>query len=282
VSVGRALALAWLAAVGLTGCEAGPGAASRDADAVRAVYASYRAAAAARDVEGLKRAVTRQAGAELTGPGAAAGLAALGAMDPATIAVRGITVEGGRAVVALTTPVPGGAGEGRVEMVKEDGAWKVAKESWEIKIGAVPGPPTPPPGPPPAPRPYEFERLLGAWKGPEVETGAEWTFTFSGAWDVSARGATGDEWLRGKAVSRMELGVEGGAVRVQPGGAVLDLDVTEAFRADYVGQTALGSYKLEGDRLTVCISKPGKLVRTSDATAPPRGVRCFRLAKAGR
>lgn len=129
-----------------------------------------------------------------------------------------------------------------------------------------------------AQRPYDFGKLTGTWQGPRTGSGDEWRFAFGGKDDVVARGLVSGEWYRGKAVALWDLGADaGGALWVVPGGTILDVDIDAASTPTAIGKLALGSYRLVGERLTVCSGRPGLILRTKDHDPAPPGIRCFVL-----
>lgn len=274
-------ALLMAATVLLTGCDRIKGLLSTGPDpAIVKAYNNYRAAMLSGDVLALKKLVVKQKALELDAPGAEQMLALARSMYPAEATVTGVAVQGDAATLTVSTTGEGGTATGIVHLLKEDGAWKVYDEKWEMKMGESAG--SPPGGgqgsAPDRTRPYEYNKLVGVWKGREAGAApGDWTFTLKGDYAVTVEGQTGLLY-RGEAFTNFDLGIEGNSLRVLPGGALFDVRITEAPDAAAVGKMSLGSYKLTGGVLHLCLGQPGLMKRGSDLISAG-GIRCFELSK---
>jgi hypothetical protein len=190
---------------------------------------------------------------------------------------------GSEATLQLTGRMQGGTAKGSVRLVKEDGAWKVSKEDWEIQISmgidAGPAVAQEPQLPANAVRPADYATLLGRWQGGEGGA-SDWTLTFGDRYAVSGQHASG-AYYHGQAAIFWDLGATSDGIRVPPGWGVLDVQVAEASEPRHVGQVSLGTFSKQGDTLKFCGSEPGAHVRTPSFEAPPSGVRCLTLVRVG-
>jgi hypothetical protein len=182
--------------------------------------------------------------------------------------------------VLLKGRIEQGSAKGTVMLTKEDGAWKVGKEDWQIQMGVTAeADPAKPELPPDAVRPGDYATILGKWHGGEAGS-KDWTFTFGDGFAVSSEHASG-AYYRGQAAIFFDLGARSGNIRVPPGWSVLDVQVAESSESRYAGQVSLGTFSKQGDTLKFCGSEPGTHVRTESFETPPRGVRCLTLERVG-
>lgn len=243
---------------------------------IEKAYLDYRSAMTAGDIQALRNLVVKQKARELDAPEAGQMLALARAMYPANATITGVTVQGDTATLTASGPVAGGSMEGIVHLLKEDNAWKVYDEKWEMKIGMAQ--PQASSGQSDARRPYEYQKITGTWKGHEAgQSTDDWEFTLGGAYDLAATGPGGQHY-QADAMVDDSLGAEGGSLRVLPGGAPFDLRITASSSASEIGKISLGSYKLMGDTLQLCGGEPGLMKRTSNF-ASSGGIRCFELKR---
>jgi len=264
----------------LAGCDFFPGCSAKQEKEIEQAYMEYRKAMQGGDVEGLKQYVSKQKLQELEGPNAQQMLELIKAMYPANITITGINVKGDTATISATAPAEGGSMEGTVSMGKEDGFWKVLQESWSAKISLQESQKETSSQQTPTDknRPYEYNRIVGTWKGTEAgRPDGEWEFILGSDYSISVKGPHGEAY-RGTAYARFDLGEEGGNIRLLYGGAPFDVMITEAQDSNYIGNFSLGSYMLSGDVLKICGSEPGLMKRSSDFMSAG-GIRCFELRK---
>lgn len=253
----------------------------RDEDAVRQAYESYREAMSGGDLTRLMMLVSRERAKELSAPDTQETLQAARAFYPEGAQITGLQLNGSEATLELTARVREGTAAGTVRLVKEDKAWKVSTEDWQVKIsiGADGSPDITAELPPDAVRPADYSTLLGTWQGGEGGS-SEWTFTFADDYVVSAEHRSGSRY-NGQAAIFWDLGTVSGNIRVPPGWSVLDVRVDQATEPRYVGQVSLGTFSRQGDTLKFCGSEPGAQIRTQSFEAPPAGVRCLTLVRVG-
>jgi hypothetical protein len=249
-----------------------------DQDAVRQAYQNYREAMAGGDLARLTKFVSRERAKELSAPNASETLQVARAFSPAGAQITGVELNASEATLELTARVDEGTATGTVRLVKEDGAWKVSKEDWQVKI-SIGADRSPAELPPDAVRPADYATLLGTWQGGEGGS-SEWTFTFANDYVVLAEHRSGSRY-RGQAAIFWDLGADSGGLRVPPGWSVLDVQVDGATEPQYIGQVSLGTFSRQGDTLKFCGSEPGAHVRTESFDAPPAGVRCLTLVRIG-
>jgi hypothetical protein len=262
-------------AVLVSGCSGASGAAGRDEEAVRQAYQGYRAAMSKGDLAVLKTMVTHDRVQELGAPDAVEKMQMASALYPEGAQIAGVRVSGSEATLRLTGRMQEGSAAGTVRLVKEAGAWKVSTEDWQIQISiGAEGSPAAAQLPPDVVRPSDFGTLHGRWQG------GDWTFTFAGDYAVSGEHVS-RMYYRGQAAIFWELGSGPGGLRVPPGWSVLDVQVTDASEPRHIGQVSLGTFSRQGDELKYCGSEPGAHVRTQSFEAPPSGVRCLTLVRAG-
>ena len=252
----------------------------KDDTAVKQTYMEYRKAMQAGDIESLKKLLSKLKVHELDSPQAKQMLELARSLYPQNVAVTGVNVQGDAATLSATASEKGGSLNGTVHLIKEDGVWKVYDEQWEMKMGMQQEQPITQPAPPlpDNKRPYEYHKIVGIWKGKEAgASSGEWTFTLNNNYDISVDSPAG-HYYSGNAVSEWDLGIEGSSLMVLRGGTIFDVKVTEAQNVSAVGKFSLGSYKLMGDVLQICLGEPGLMKRTSDF-ASSGGIRCFELRK---
>lgn len=274
-----AAALLFMVITVLAGCDTFKGLLSgedKEGAAVTKAYTDYRMALLAGDLPALKAHISKQKAHEFESPEAGQMLAMVRSMYPPNASVSGVVVQGNAATLTASAPAEGGTMEGVVHLLKEDGAWKVYDEKWEIKMGV--SSPAETPSVPDNKRPYEYEKAVGIWKGHEAgRSGEDWTFTLGRSYDIAVEGP-GGQYYRGTAVAEWDLGLAGDSLWVLPGGAIFDIRVDESSVSEHAGKLSLGSFKLMGDRMELCGSEPGLMKRTSDFGSSG-GIRCFELSK---
>jgi hypothetical protein len=255
----------------------------RDEDAVRQAYQSYREAMMTSNLAKLKTLVARDKARELEAPDAAEMLQMASALYPEGTQIASVRLSGGEAALQLTGRMQGGTAQGSVHLVKEEGAWKVSQEDWQVQIsmGSEPGPAVAQEAqlPSNAVRPADYASLLGRWQGGEGGV-SDWTLAFGEGYAVTGQHASG-AYYRGQAAIFWDLGATSDGIRVPPGWGVLDVQVTQASEPRHVGEVSLGTFSKQGDMLKFCGSEPGTHVRTPSFEAPPSGVRCLTLARVG-
>jgi WD40 repeat protein len=129
--------MAWISwgllVLALAGCGSG------GTESVREAYDSYRTALAAQDIESLKTMVVAKKAKELDSPQAKVFLEVILAMMPEAPVVQSIEVDGDAATITLDATSNGQMMTGEVTLIKEDGAWKVDEEDWEMTGGMLSG-----------------------------------------------------------------------------------------------------------------------------------------------
>ncbi|MBN2314378.1 MAG: hypothetical protein JXM79_10640 [Sedimentisphaerales bacterium] len=88
----------------------------------------------------------------------------------------------------------------------------------------------------------------GTWVGTAGGSYGEWTFTISEG-NVEVKGPDGEYY---SGAMTMKTGTNPKQV---------DFKIKKCSLAEYVGETSLGLYKLDGDKLTIAASEPGSLYR---------------------
>lgn len=107
--------------------------------------------------------------------------------------------------------------------------------------------------------------LSGVWVGHEVDEESDvWTFTFTGN---QMRIESTDEWYEGTYTTNASASPK-----------QLDFLISDGSDSQFVGQTSLGIYKIEGNTLTWAGNGPGVTTRPSDFT-PGEEVRVFIVTK---
>lgn len=261
-----------------SGCDLIKGLSANEEGKIQEAYIEYYKAIQAGDIESLKKLVAKEKIKELEEPEAADMLAMVRAFYPDKSNITSVKITGEAATITLSGRSKEGNMQGTVNLVKEDGIWKVSKEDWEIKMGMdIPQQESSPV--PDTSKPFEYHKVIGTWKGHEAgRTSDDWEFTFGENYEVSVKNAAGQSYS-GTAMSDWNLGLSSGSLRVLRGGAIFDIRISDASDAKYVGKISLGSYKLMGDTLQICGGEPGLMKRTSDF-ASTGGIRCFELTRA--
>ncbi|MHC4608556.1 MAG: Cif family virulence factor [Planctomycetota bacterium] len=124
------------AAAAMAGC-GGEQDTAADEKAIREIYAAYRQAVGEGDVEGMKKHLGREKVAELDKAGEMVGMAIemMQALMPDEVAVTGSDVVGEKAsIVVKGTDPDGNTVKGLVNFEREDGAWKIVKESYTVEL----------------------------------------------------------------------------------------------------------------------------------------------------
>ena len=267
----------------LHGCDTISGIFSKKDTDVENAYKEYREALKSGDIESLKKHISQERAHEFDGDNAATILDLARELSPSHINITGTYVKGNAATLTVSAVEKGSAMQGIVHLLKEKGTWKVYEENWEVKIGMTDTESHAPVFreetlPQNVVRPSNFNELLGTWKGQDVSNGSDWVFTFTQGYNVKAEGPH-DLWYRGKASIHWDLGVSNdGSVRVPPGAGLLDVDISEASKNDYIGKTSLSAFAIYGNTMKLCGGEPGKTQRptTFEDTAH---FRCFKMTR---
>lgn len=131
-----------------TGCEKITGLFSSGPDPeLVAAYNTYRAAMLKGDMAALRNLVVKQKAQELDAPGAEQMLALARSMYPANATVTASAVQGEAATLSASANTEGGTINGVIHLLKENGAWKIYDEKWEMKIGMQTSSPSAAPAP---------------------------------------------------------------------------------------------------------------------------------------
>jgi hypothetical protein len=102
-------------------------------------YRALLAAVEATDFEAYKKCMTKASvegidkEVEESGLAAKEGMEMLKMMAPANLKLTGLSVDGEKATLEATGDFDGSATYGKVLLEREDGAWKVAGQSWKSK-----------------------------------------------------------------------------------------------------------------------------------------------------
>jgi len=128
-------------------------------------------------------------------------------------------------------------------------------------------------------RPYEYERIVGAWSGIGPDGSSGWQFVFTNDYQVFFTATNGKNVVSDASQVFMDLGSEPGSdsVSVPPGASLIDLKILSADTGRDIGKISLGVYKLESDeQMTLCISRPGVPVRATSYRSSS-DISCFEL-----
>lgn len=96
-----------------------------------AVVEAHLAALRARDLEALRVTVSARLAEQLDEPDFASRLEVLGRLVPDEVAPRELTEEGDRSTLDVETDLQ----VGTFSLVREEGGWKVAGQSWRARTG---------------------------------------------------------------------------------------------------------------------------------------------------
>ena len=209
----------------ISGCDTIKSWFSDEKEAVETSYNEYRNAMLSGDIEVLRNLVAREKSQELEGEDAAIKLELARSFYPADVQITGTSVTGDAATISATSPVEGGTMHGVINMIKEDGKWKLLTENWEMRFGDS-EPYTEADAPTEVARPTLFHEIHGTWTGQDDRGASEWLFLFGPGFNVYIKEPSGD-WHQGQALIRWDLGVESdGSIRVPPGSSVFDIDIS--------------------------------------------------------
>ncbi|HEX7191906.1 MAG TPA: hypothetical protein VF381_10095 [Thermoanaerobaculia bacterium] len=96
-------------------------------------YEAYRKVLLAGNVAGLKKAVSKDRAADMDDPDFPKMLPLVQAMTPKTVKITAGSVDGDTAILLTEAKEKGETSTGKITLVKEAGAWKIAKEEWTSK-----------------------------------------------------------------------------------------------------------------------------------------------------
>jgi hypothetical protein len=97
-------------------------------------YEAYRKVLLAGNVAGLKKAMSKERAAEMNDPDFPKMLPLVQAMTPKTVKITAGSVDGDNAILLTEAKENGETSTGKITLVKEAGAWKIAKEEWKSKL----------------------------------------------------------------------------------------------------------------------------------------------------
>ena len=274
-----------LAVTALGGCNRLSGLSQNDTPRIEDTYQRFRRAIVTADRAALARLLAKEKLADLSAPDLDVKLKIVAALYPPHLATSAVEINGPRATLKLSGAVDQGNAQGTIQLVKEDGEWKIVNESWSVKMdlsaadvsAAPPSSSTTEAGRPDS---TEYRKLRGQWLGPDIATGIEWTFSFGDDFAMAIRNAN-HQWYEGLAAVHAELGADkSGSLRMQPGSGVLDVDVMDGSSPELKGKTSLGTYHQESPtELKLCASRPGVPIRAQSFDRSTDEVRCFHLTK---
>ncbi|HEX9860658.1 MAG TPA: hypothetical protein VGB23_05595, partial [Nitrospirota bacterium] len=98
------------------------------------VFVEYRAALDKGDMDGIRSRVSSDVAKQMDGPGASMMLGMMQAFVPKQVVVTGADIIGDTGTLVVEAEQEGGVITGTVSFVKEDGAWKVAREDWSMNV----------------------------------------------------------------------------------------------------------------------------------------------------
>jgi hypothetical protein len=96
-------------------------------------YESYRKILLAGNVAGLKKAVSKDRAAQMDDPDFPKMLPLVQSMMPKTVKITAGSVDGDTAILLTEAKEKDEMSTGKITLVKEAGAWKIAKEEWKSK-----------------------------------------------------------------------------------------------------------------------------------------------------
>jgi|GEM_PF-1412569 len=114
----------------LTGCGKG----TEDEETLSRLYHDYHKAIQEEHIEVLKGFLTSERQKEMLGEDASMKLKMIKELLPSDIKITGTTVSDITAVLEVEGQMQGQKMTGKVEFLKEEGEWKIAKENWTMKL----------------------------------------------------------------------------------------------------------------------------------------------------
>lgn len=96
-------------------------------------YEAYRKALLAGNIAGIKKTVAKDRAAEMNDPDFPKMLPLVQAMTPKTVKITAGSIDGETAILLTEGTDKGEKSTGKVTLVKEAGAWKIANEEWKSK-----------------------------------------------------------------------------------------------------------------------------------------------------
>jgi hypothetical protein len=247
-----------------------------DTSVIEQAYREYREAFLSMDTDTLKKYIAEEKLHEFESDQIEEKLAIAQAFYPPEVIIQDISVNGSEAMITASGSLDQGNMEGKIRLIRENDAWKVLDEKWEIKIGEFTQEGDEDTD---VARPGNFHEIKGIWKGNQAGESGEWVFRFEDGYNVFVTAPSGDSY-RGKAAIRWDLGLTGdGSLRVPPGSSVLDIDIYESSVSDYEGKTSLGAYTFDGNILRLCFGEPGKEYRPETFDQMHKNMKCFQLSK---
>jgi hypothetical protein len=97
-------------------------------------YQAYHKVLLAGNIAGIKKAVTKERAAEMNDPDFPKMLGLVQAMTPKTIKITAGSIDGDNAILLTEAKEKDETTTGKVTLVKEAGAWKIANEEWKSKM----------------------------------------------------------------------------------------------------------------------------------------------------
>ena len=172
---------------------------------VEQAYGRFHQAVLAGDITATRKLVSGSMFADLNAADGADKFQLLTRAVPVRLTITGIDVSGGRATLHGTGDVDGAVATLTATLVKTGGDWTIADESWNISIRFDDGPAgAPSVADVPRPDADEYAKLHGQWKGTEVGTSNQWTFSFADGYVVVV--TDGTQTYEGLAAFHAELG----------------------------------------------------------------------------
>lgn len=123
-------AVLWVVLLSLASCSRGP----TNEQAVNEAYTNYRKAIQDGNLEALKQCVSAEKNKEMKGEDSQQKLGLIKQLMPKEVKIVKITIENDKAVLEVQAGMAGQSMNGKVDLVKEAGRWKIFKESWEMKL----------------------------------------------------------------------------------------------------------------------------------------------------
>ena len=97
-------------------------------------YEAYRKVLLAGNIAGLKKAVSKDRVADMNDPDFPKMLPLVQEMTPKTVKITAGSIDGDTAILLTEAKEKGEKSTGKITLVKEGGAWKIAKEEWKSKM----------------------------------------------------------------------------------------------------------------------------------------------------